>query len=55
MRVPVIAEGVESETQAKMLEELGCQYAQGFHYGRPMTAEQFFALMSGQKQATSIA
>ena len=55
MRVPVIAEGVESETQAKMLEELGCQYAQGFHYGRPMAAEQFFALMSGQKQATSIA
>ena len=55
MRVPVIAEGVESEAQAKMLEELGCQYAQGFHYGRPMTADQFFALMSGKKQSASIA
>lgn len=37
----VIAEGVEEEAQARLLEELGCQFAQGFHLGRPMPAAQF--------------
>ncbi|WP_114227200.1 MULTISPECIES: putative bifunctional diguanylate cyclase/phosphodiesterase [Sphingomonas] len=36
----VIAEGVETAAQEKMLRELGCQEAQGFRYGRPMKAEE---------------
>lgn len=31
----VIAEGVSDEAQAVVLEDLGCEYAQGFYYGRP--------------------
>ena len=31
----VVAEGVENETQAQLLRELGCPYAQGFHFGPP--------------------
>jgi EAL domain-containing protein (putative c-di-GMP-specific phosphodiesterase class I) len=31
----VVAEGVERESQAEMLREMGCPLAQGFHFGRP--------------------
>jgi EAL domain-containing protein (putative c-di-GMP-specific phosphodiesterase class I) len=35
----VIAEGVESERQRAVLEELGCRRAQGFLFARPMPAD----------------
>ena len=35
--VKVVAEGVETQTQADQLVELGCDYAQGFLYGRPVS------------------
>ncbi len=31
----VIAEGVETEDQSRLLSELGCHFAQGFLFGRP--------------------
>jgi PAS domain S-box-containing protein len=34
-----IAEGIETEEQADMLLRLGCDIGQGWHYGRPATAE----------------
>ncbi|MGN0596569.1 MAG: EAL domain-containing protein [Ruminiclostridium sp.] len=37
MNLEVLAEGVETEKQCKLLEELGCDIAQGFYYGRPQT------------------
>ncbi|MEN3363944.1 MAG: diguanylate cyclase, partial [Burkholderiales bacterium] len=36
----VIAEGVEDERQAGKLAALGCPFAQGYLFARPMTAEQ---------------
>lgn len=30
----VIAEGVETKEESLLLEEMGCQYAQGYYYGR---------------------
>ncbi|MBI1759387.1 MAG: EAL domain-containing protein [Actinobacteria bacterium] len=33
-----IAEGVESASQAEVLRRMNCRQAQGFHFGRPMTA-----------------
>jgi EAL domain-containing protein (putative c-di-GMP-specific phosphodiesterase class I) len=41
----VIAEGVEGETQLEILAAMGCDEVQGFHLGRPMSAEQFTALL----------
>ena len=35
----VIGEGAESQADATELEEAGCEYAQGYLYGRPMTSQ----------------
>ena len=40
----LIAEGVEKEEQARFLRELGCVEMQGFHFYKPMTAEEFESL-----------
>lgn len=34
----VLAEGVETEKQSEMLSKLGCTIAQGYFYGKPLTA-----------------
>jgi diguanylate cyclase (GGDEF)-like protein len=38
LELDTVAEGVETLEQAERLGELGCELAQGFHFGRPMTA-----------------
>jgi EAL domain-containing protein (putative c-di-GMP-specific phosphodiesterase class I) len=35
-----VAEGIESADQYRLLADLGCDLAQGFHIDRPMTAER---------------
>jgi len=35
----VVAEGVDDEAAMQALEELGCEYAQGFYIARPMRAD----------------
>ena len=37
----VVAEGVEDEETLRGLRELGCDFAQGYHFGRPMPATDF--------------
>ena len=44
----VVAEGVEKKEEAERLRDLGCQYAQGFFYGKAMTAEELLALLKKQ-------
>ena len=41
----VICEGVENAKQAEMLIELGCYYAQGFYYAKPMPRDVFEGLL----------
>lgn len=41
----VIAEGVETEAQLSLLKELGCLNYQGYLLGKPMSAQQFEALL----------
>jgi EAL domain-containing protein (putative c-di-GMP-specific phosphodiesterase class I) len=40
MSLRVIAEGVETAEQATWLADSGCDYLQGYHFGRPMPVEQ---------------
>ncbi|MEV6348205.1 bifunctional diguanylate cyclase/phosphodiesterase [Actinoplanes sp. NPDC051851] len=42
----VVAEGVETTAQATELQSLGCSVAQGYLYGKPMTAAEFTAVSS---------
>jgi EAL domain-containing protein (putative c-di-GMP-specific phosphodiesterase class I) len=41
LRVPVIAEGVETEAQMLLLKDLGCALVQGYYFSRPLTAYEF--------------
>jgi EAL domain-containing protein (putative c-di-GMP-specific phosphodiesterase class I) len=43
--IDVVAEGVETATQAALLFELGCKYAQGFYFAKPAPVEQVVALL----------
>ena len=35
-----VAEGVETDGQADMIAELGCDYIQGYYYSKPVSSEQ---------------
>lgn len=41
LHMRVICEGVETQEQVKMLLEIGCRYAQGFLYSRPIPIEEY--------------
>ena len=45
LNLKVISEGVESEDQVDTLKEIGCDYIQGFVWGRPMPAEDAMLLV----------
>jgi len=45
LNLSVVAEGVENGAQAKTLLNLGCECAQGYHFHRPLTAEDFEAAL----------
>jgi PAS domain S-box-containing protein/diguanylate cyclase (GGDEF)-like protein len=45
LRLRVVAEGVETEEQARLLRLLACDEAQGYLYSRPVTADAIEALL----------
>ena len=49
-RIETIAEGIENTGQEDILRQAGCDYGQGYLYGKPMPAskiEEFFEMNSG--------
>lgn len=41
LKVPMIAEGVETKEQMLALKELGCDIVQGYYFSRPVPANEF--------------
>jgi diguanylate cyclase (GGDEF)-like protein len=41
LSLKVVAEGIENEAQLAILQRMGCNYGQGFHFSRPVPPEQF--------------
>lgn len=46
MNLKVIAEGVETQEQRNCLTTLGCEFAQGFYFSRPLSADDFLAYVN---------
>ena len=51
--IPVIMEGVETRSQVEFLRSIGCDYAQGYYYARPMPVSDYETLIrtAGQHAA----
>jgi diguanylate cyclase (GGDEF)-like protein len=49
LRIYAVAEGVENEVQVRFLERAGCPVGQGFHWARPLNAEDFQAFLMRQQ------
>jgi diguanylate cyclase (GGDEF)-like protein/PAS domain S-box-containing protein len=47
----VVAEGAESEADALELYQLGCEFAQGFHFGQAVSADEASKLLRRQPAA----
>ncbi|WP_294429989.1 bifunctional diguanylate cyclase/phosphodiesterase [uncultured Treponema sp.] len=45
LSMTTVAEGVEEESQARQLKEMGCDIAQGYFYAKPMCEEDFEKLL----------
>ena len=46
MHMELICEGVETQSQATMLEHMGCDYFQGYYFSKPVNAEAFLDLLA---------
>ena len=49
------AEGVETQTELEIVTELGCDWAQGFHIARPMSAEDARRMVAGDPPVPALA
>ena len=46
LKMDVLAEGVETNEQSKLLTDLGCDLAQGFYYSKPCPAAEIEAMLT---------
>ncbi|HEX8521302.1 MAG TPA: EAL domain-containing protein [Tepidisphaeraceae bacterium] len=55
LRVPLVAEGIETQEQIAALEAMGCDQAQGYLFSKPMDAENATQFIAAQTAATNAA
>ncbi|MGR5131015.1 putative bifunctional diguanylate cyclase/phosphodiesterase [Vibrio alfacsensis] len=46
LNLKIVAEGIEEQRHVDYLKNLNCEFGQGFHYSRPVPAEEFEALLT---------
>ncbi|WP_289035925.1 EAL domain-containing protein [uncultured Roseibium sp.] len=49
LKIPVLAEGVETEDQLSFLLQEGCQSVQGYLFGKPLRLDECIALMYSER------
>jgi diguanylate cyclase (GGDEF)-like protein/PAS domain S-box-containing protein len=54
LRLEVVAEGVETEQQRRALEKLGCAYAQGYLFAKPLEAAQVRELLKSAAHSATM-
>ena len=54
LRMPVIAEGVETIKQADFLRSIGCNYIQGYLYSKPIPEDEFVGILSGSTVGVAV-
>ena len=52
LKVPVVAEGVETENQLRLLKAADCDLVQGYYFSRPLPPEEFEKLIEREKEIT---
>lgn len=48
MKLKVVAEGVENAAQLEMLQQMGCDYLQGYHIAKPLNVDDFEAFLAAR-------
>jgi EAL domain-containing protein (putative c-di-GMP-specific phosphodiesterase class I) len=48
LKLTVVAEGVDSDDQAAMLQQLKCEQIQGFLVSKPLPMEEMARLLAGE-------
>jgi predicted signal transduction protein with EAL and GGDEF domain len=47
--IKLVAEGIETNNQARAVQDLGCEFMQGYFFARPMPADEVDAFMVNQQ------
>jgi EAL domain-containing protein (putative c-di-GMP-specific phosphodiesterase class I) len=50
LRLKVVAEGVDAEEQAEVLDRLGCDQLQGYLFSKPLTFDAMTALLGPEAE-----
>ena len=49
LKVPCVAEGVETESQLRTLKNMGCDVIQGYYFSKPVPPEEFVKFIEKEK------
>lgn len=51
LKMEVIAEGVETERQLQLLEEMGCDNIQGYYFSKPLSEKEYIQFVARYQQS----
>lgn len=50
LKMPVIAEGVETANQVRFLRSIGCEFVQGYYFAKPMKMKDYTEILRTNKE-----